>query len=133
MDEYLEVRQQLEAHCKANVENVWNGRPISKMLLAEPLSLGNGATVDLIEVLPPVHRIPVVMGLEHVGIVVGESIEEFASTHKAAITGQQHQSEFCEPYLVTFHDLTTVKFYRYSLHDVCVKEGHVFDDFHHVV
>ena len=35
--EYLVVRQQLEALCVANVENTWNGRPISKLLLQEPL------------------------------------------------------------------------------------------------
>jgi len=133
LDEYLAVRNQIEALCRANVENVWNGRPISKMLLSESAGLGNGASVDLVELIPPEHGAPVAMGLEHVGIVIGEDVDEFARTHEAAITKQQHQSENCEPYLITFHDLTTVKFYRYSLMDVCVREGWVFDDFHHVV
>ena len=132
IDEYLAAREKLVAHCRANVENVWNGRPISKMLLSESADLGNDASVDLVELIPPEHGAPVAMGLEHVGIVIGEGVDRFARKHEAAITKQQHQSENCEPYLVTFHDLTTVKFYRHSLMDVCVMEGHVFDDFYHV-
>jgi predicted metalloenzyme YecM len=31
--EYLGIRQQLEPSCSANVENIWGGRPISKLLL----------------------------------------------------------------------------------------------------
>lgn len=133
LDEYLVIREQIEAHCRANVENVWNGRPIAKMVLNEAADLGNGASVDLVELIPPEHGAPVAMGLEHVGIVLGEGVEEFSRTYEAAITKQQHQSENCEPYLITFHDLTTVKFYRYSLMDVCIREGWVFDDFYHVV
>lgn len=130
-DAYREVRDALEEYCSANVENVWNGRPISKMLLKEPLDIGAGASVSLIELIPPAHRGPVRMGLEHTGIVIGDSIDEFAELHKAALTGRQFQSEVCEPYLVTFDDATTVKFYRYSLMDVCTKEGHTFDGFYH--
>src|SRR5262245_40451262 len=47
--EYLVVRQQLETFCSANVENVWNGRPISKLLLQEPLQLADNAATSLIE------------------------------------------------------------------------------------
>jgi len=42
--EYLVVRQKLEALCAANVENAWNGRPISKLLLQEPLQLSRSAS-----------------------------------------------------------------------------------------
>ena len=56
----------------ANVENIWNGRPISKILLREPLEVEPHVTVDLIELLPPPHQRTYKMGLEHVGVVVGD-------------------------------------------------------------
>src|SRR6266851_165650 len=37
LDAYLVVRERIEAFCVANVENVWNNRPISKLLLREPI------------------------------------------------------------------------------------------------
>ena len=74
-DEYLQIREQIEQHCIANVENVWNGRPISKLLLQEPLSLGNGFTVQLIELIPPEHRRVYKMGMEHFGVVIGNSVD----------------------------------------------------------
>jgi len=43
--EYLAVRQKLESICSANVENTWNGRPISKLLLQEPLQLSRNTTI----------------------------------------------------------------------------------------
>src|SRR6266540_5869966 len=36
-DQYVHLRTLLERHAVANLENVWNGRPISKILLADPL------------------------------------------------------------------------------------------------
>jgi predicted metalloenzyme YecM len=42
-------RTLLERHATANLENVWNGRPISKILLDEPLEVLDGATVPLIK------------------------------------------------------------------------------------
>ena len=60
------------------VENVWNGRPISMILLAEPLSVLDGQVVPLIELIPPVHQRVYKMGLEHLGVVVGEDVDEFS-------------------------------------------------------
>ena len=131
-DEYLERRAAIERYCRANVENVWNGRPISKLLLAEPLEVADGVGCELIELIPPVHRERYRMGLEHVGIVVGDGVDDFARAHRDALNGQQHQSDVCEPYFIKFDDDTAVKFYRYSLLDVCVREGQRFDGFHHV-
>ena len=130
--EYLRLRDQIEKFCKANIENVWNGRPISKMLLSQPLNLGDGFAVPRIELIPPPHRSLYKMGLEHTGVVIGESVDEFAARHRSALSGQQFQSEHCEPYYLTFDDHTNVKFYRYSLLDVVVMEGHRFDGFYHV-
>ena len=41
-DQYVHLRNLLERHAVANVENVWNGRPISMILLAEPLRVLDG-------------------------------------------------------------------------------------------
>jgi predicted metalloenzyme YecM len=131
--EYLAVRQRLETSCSANVENIWNGRPISKLLLQEPLQLSRRAATSLIELIPPVHQGIYKMGLEHFGIVIGETFANFGKLHGHKFTGQQDQGEYCQPYFITFPDYTNVKFYRYSLRQVCVREGRHFDGFYHEI
>jgi hypothetical protein len=79
-----------------------------------------------------VHQRVYRMGLEHLGIVVGEEVDAFSREHRAALTGQQFQGADCEPYYVLFEDFTHVKFYRHSLYDVCVLEGATFAGFVHV-
>lgn len=132
-EEYLAVRDGIEAWCRANVENVWDGRPISKLQLAKPLPLGTHHSVDLIELIPPVHRPEHPLGLEHVGFVVGDDYEAFAERHRTVLTGIQDQGPISRPLFVTFENSITVKFHRISLHDVVVEEGGVFEGFHHVV
>jgi predicted metalloenzyme YecM len=131
-DLYVHQRTLLERHANANLENVWNGRPISKIVLAKPLVVLDGMAVSLIELIPPVHQRVYRMGLEHLGIVVGEEVDAFSREHRAALTGQQFQSADNEPYYVLFEDFTHVKFYRRSLYDACVLEGATFDGFVHV-
>ncbi len=131
-DLYVHQRTLLERHARTNRENLWNGRPISKILLREPLHVERQVTVDLIELLPPPHQRVYKMGLEHVGVVVGDGVDEFARTHRAALTGQQFQSEDFEPYYILFEDFTHVKFYRRSFFDVVEDEGGHFDGFSHV-
>ena len=133
LSEYLVVRRKLEPICSANVENTWNGRPISKLLLQEPLQLFRSATTSLIELIPPVHQSIYKMGLEHIGIVVGEEFADFGKLHAHKFTGQQDQGEFSQPYFITFPDHTNVKFYRYSLQKVCLLEGKRFDGFYHEI
>jgi predicted metalloenzyme YecM len=108
--EYLIVRGKLETICTANVENLWNGRPISKLLLRKPLHLSHHVSTSLIELIPPVHQSIYTMGLEHVGIVVGDRFEDFGKFYAHVISGQQDQGEFCQPYFITFPDHTNVKF-----------------------
>ena len=91
-DLYVHQRTLLERHARANSENVWNGRPISKIVLAEPLEVLDGTPVSLIELIPPVHQRVYRMGLEHLGVVIGEEVDEFSRVHRAALTGQQFQS-----------------------------------------
>jgi len=130
--EYTLLRDTIEEHCSANVENVWNGRPISKMVLAEPVMIDAHTSWSLLELIPPTHENLYKMGFEHAGIVIGNSIDEFSKRYREELTGQQFQSINCEPYFKRFHDHTCVKFYRYSLMEVCIKEGHTFEGFNHV-
>jgi predicted metalloenzyme YecM len=55
-DLYVHQRTLLERHARANSENLWNGRPISLIVLAEPLDVLDGTPVSLIELIPPVHQ-----------------------------------------------------------------------------
>src|SRR5215211_2223022 len=78
-DLYVHQRTLLERHARANSENVWNGRPISLIVLAEPLDVLDGTPVSLIELILPFHLRVYRMGLEHLGVVVVEDIDDFSS------------------------------------------------------
>jgi len=130
--EYVVLRDELEQRCTGNLENVWNGRPISKIVLAEPLALDDGSSVELIELIPPFHQRVYRMGLEHVGFVVGGEFDEFSRRHRPVLTGQQFQSAISEPLYVLFpEDYTHVKFHRYGLGEVCRMEGMSLDGITH--
>src|SRR5256885_17137142 len=86
-DLYIHQRTLLERHARANLEGVWNGRPISKIVLDEPLDVLDGTPVSRIELIPPVHQRVYRMGLEHLGVVVGEEFARFSRVHRAALTG----------------------------------------------
>ena len=131
-DQYVHLRALLERHAVANPEGIWNGRPISLLLLAEPLRVLDGKTIPLIELIPPVHQRVYKMGMEHIGVVVGEEVDAFSRRHREALTGQQFQNEWNEPYYVLFEDFTHVKFHRRSLREVVELQGSTFDGFHHV-
>ncbi len=85
-DLYVHQRTLLERHARANSENIWNGRPISLIVLSEPLDVLDGTPVSLTELIPPVHQRVYRMGLEHLGVVVGENIDDFSRVHRAALT-----------------------------------------------
>src|SRR5260370_33701890 len=55
-DQYGHLRTLLERHATANHEDVWNGRPISKILPADPPRVLHAAPVPLTELRPPVHH-----------------------------------------------------------------------------
>jgi len=131
-DLYVHQRTLLERHASANRENFWNGRPISLIVLSEPLEVLDGTPLSRIELIPPVHQRVYRMGLEHLGVVVGEEVDAFSREHRAVLTGQQFQSADVEPYYILFEDFTHVKFYRRSFFDVVADEGATFDGFVHV-
>ena len=116
-DQYVHVRDLLERHAVANRENVWNGRPISLIVPAEPLEVLDGKVVPLIELIPPVHQRVYKMGLEHLGVVIGDAFDGFVAAHKPVLTGQQFQgpNSTPDPVYILFEDFTHVKFYRLSL------------------
>ena len=62
------------------------------IVLAEPLDVLDGAPVSRIELIPPVHQRVYRMGLEHLGVVVGDEFDDFSRVHRAVLTGQQFQS-----------------------------------------
>lgn len=134
-DEYVRVRTRLERHAAANRESVWNGRPISLIVPSEPPTVLDGKPLPLIELIPPVHQRVYKMGLEHLGLVVGDTFDEFVATHKPVLTGQQFQGPHStpDPVYILFEDFTHVKFYRWSLKaSVEMFEGEFPDGFHHV-
>jgi hypothetical protein len=133
-DQYVRVRTQLERHASANSESVWNGRPISIIVLSEPLEVLDGKVVPDIELIPPVHQRVYKMGLEHLGVVVGDTFDLFVEAHKPVLTGPQFQgpSSNPDPVYILFEDFTHVKFYRDSLRAAVVLQGGRFDGFKHV-
>jgi predicted metalloenzyme YecM len=134
-DQYVRVRTQLERHAAANRENVWNGRPISLIVPAEPLEVLDGKQVPLIELIPPVHQRVYKMGLEHLGVVVGDTFDAFVDANKPVLTGQQFQgpNSIPDPVYILFEDFTHVKFYRLSLRaSVELFEGPFGNAFLHV-
>src|SRR5207249_7553290 len=58
-DQYVQVRTLLERHAVANHENVWNGRPISLIVPAEPLEVldGKGGPVNRADPARPPARL----------------------------------------------------------------------------
>ena len=131
-DQYVQVRTLLERHARANRENVWNGRPISLILLAEPLDVLDGKPCHRIELIPPVHQRVYKMGLEHLGVVVGDGFEAFSRDHRSVLTGQQFQSANVDPVYILMEDFTHVKFYRRSFFDVVEDEEGPIEGFVHV-
>ncbi len=131
-DLYVLQRTLLERHATANSENVWNGRPISLIVLAEPLEVLDGKRVSNIELIPPVHQRVYRMGLEHIGVVVGEGFDEFSQVHRDVLTGQQFQSPGVDPVYVLLEDFTHVKFYRRSFFDIVNEQEGRIEGFTHV-
>jgi predicted metalloenzyme YecM len=133
-DQYVHVRTQLERHAVANRENVWNGRPISLIVPTEPLEVLGGMSVGLIELIPPVHQRVYKMGLEHLGVVVGDTFDAFVESHKPVLTGQQFQGPTStpDPVYILFEDFTHVKFYRLSLRRSVEIDGAPVAGFQHV-
>ena len=105
-DLYVHQRTLLERHARANLENVWNGSDLLDRVLSEPLDVLDGTPVSRIELIPPVHQRVYRMGLEHLGVVVGEEIDEALSTAPRRLASSS-MSPDVEPVYVLFEDFTT--------------------------
>jgi hypothetical protein len=101
-------------------------------VLSEPLDVLDGTPVSRIELIPPVHQRVYRMGLEHLGVVVGDELAEFSRVPRDVLTGQQFQSADVDPAYILFGDFTHVKFYRRSFFDVVEDEIGPFEGFVHV-
>jgi hypothetical protein len=131
-DQYVHVRTLLERHSTANVEGIWNGRPMSMLLLTDALRVLDSHEIPLIELIPPVHQRTYKMGMEHLGVVVGEEAEDFSRRHREVLTGQQFQNQWNEPNYILFEDFTHVKFHQRPLRKVIELQGGRFDGIRHV-
>lgn len=129
--DYLRIRNELEKCCDANVENEWRGRAISKLQFSDPLDLGGGATVSMLELIPPPHKPGQKTGLDHVAVVLGEHIDPFAQRYREMLIGENQSSLPSAPYRISFKDGSSVKFYRISLKDLVIAQGFSFDGFYH--
>ena len=132
-DRYLQVRDQLERHAVANVENIWNGRPISKILLREPLRGGTAGhrRPDRVDpAAPPARLQDGARARRGRGRRWGRRVRPDPSggPHRPAVPVEDF-----EPYYILFEDFTHVKFYPYSLRTASERQGHAsFDGFVHV-
>ncbi len=129
--DYIRIRDELEKYCDANVENEWRGRAISKLQFEDPLDLGNGVSVSMLELIPPPHKPTQKTGLDHVAVVLGEHIEPFAQRYRDLLIGENQSSLPSAPYSIGFKDGSSVKFYRVSLKDLVMGQGFSFDGFYH--
>ena len=85
--------------------------------------LEDGFTVSMIELPAPrsVHRYPI--GLESIGVVVGEALSEFITQHQNTLTGVKDHGEHCQPGFITFDNDKTAKFYDISLREIVCLQG----------
>jgi hypothetical protein len=104
-------------------------------VLREPIEVLDGKVVPDIELIPPVHQRVYKMGLEHLGVVVGDTFDAFVGAHKPVLTGQQFQgpNSTPDPVYILMEDFTHVKFYRLSLRaSIELFDGPFEDGFQHV-
>ncbi|MGL6278445.1 MAG: VOC family protein, partial [Gaiella sp.] len=94
-DLYVHQRTLLERHARSNRENVWNGRPISLIVLAEPLEVLDGKPCSRIELIPPVHQRIYRMGLEQEPEVLDPRVAE-ADVRPHADEERNRKNQECE-------------------------------------
>jgi predicted metalloenzyme YecM len=122
----INIRKQLLIFSSAIYEGEHNGRIIPIFRLKDSIFLQHGFTVQTIELMPPKPNKSYPNGLEHVGIVIGETLEQFAKINQKFIIEKQDHGPFCRPYCIRFPDGSRVKFYKHSLEKVVKLEGNKF-------
>src|SRR5262249_24524755 len=121
--EYEAKREGLKSFSRALVENEFNGRAVSMLLLKSPLALSDSHHASLIELPAPraAHTYP--LGLEHVGFVVGEDLPAFNERFKSVLSGVKDRGPECRLSFVTFADGKTAKFYDRPLLEIIERDG----------
>ncbi len=125
IEEYERVREQLKKLSVEYVETQFNGRPVSLLVLTNPLFVSGDRKISLVELPSPRKAHEYDSGLEHVGIVVGEKLSEFKEKYKNVFTGEKDRGWFSLPF-VTFSNGKTVKFYEKPLKEIVELEGNKF-------
>lgn len=123
LSEYVTLRDALLPYCSEFVETQFNGRAVAIHILKNPLILGEGFEVSLIELPAPrsVHMYP--SGLESFGVVMKETFSAFKLEHESALTGIKDHGEHCQPAFITYENGKTAKFYDISLKDIVNLQG----------
>lgn len=127
LSEYEAVRDALRSFTREFVETEFNGRPIAILILKTPLELGNGFSVDMIELAAPRPTHMYASGLESVGIFVGKKLPAFKKRYKKELTGVKKHGVYCQPAFITFDNGKTVKFYDRSLKEIVLLQGWYFE------
>lgn len=121
--EYEELRNKLKKLCCEFVETQFNDRPVSILILKNPLLLEDGFTVSMIELPAPraAHIYP--SGLESIGVIIGKALPEFINKHNNVLTGVKNHGQHCQPAFITFDNDKTSKFYDISLREIVKLQG----------
>ncbi len=122
LDEYDRDVAAFRPWCRAIAEGPFNGRPISMLLLRDPIPAGRHA-IELIELPAPRadHAYPI--GLEHAGFVAGGDVLAFHDRHAAVLDGVKDRGAEVQAPFVTFDDGATAKFYARPLKEIVERNG----------
>lgn len=125
--EFETLLKQLKPFCSEFADTQFNGRAVPILILEKPLILEDGFTVSMIELPAPraLHMYPT--GLESIGLFVGNKLAQFKQQYKNVLTGVKEHGPYCQPAFVTFENDKTVKFYDYTLKDIVLRQGWVFE------
>ena len=121
--EYEHIRDVLKWYSGEFAEIQFNGRPVSILVLKEPLALAEGFGVSMIEVPSPRkgHEHPT--GLEQLVFNIGDELPEFKESYKSVITGIKDRKPYCSPAYITFENGTTASFSERALREVITMQG----------
>ena len=122
---YEMMKDNLRAVSSGFLENIHNGRQISKFLLKDPLSV-RGYKIPLIELPAPKAGRFYESGLDHFEMAVGEGFADFAEKYRNLWTGADDGGVRNQTVSITFDNWKTAKFHKLPLVEILKIEGHEF-------
>jgi predicted metalloenzyme YecM len=102
-------------------EDEFAGRPITLMLLRDPVSIGSRRAA-LIEICAPRAGHPYPEGWEHAGFSLGGDPLAFHAANAAALDGIKDRGMDVQSAYVTFADGATAKFYASPLREIVARQ-----------